>query len=158
METSSIKQKEIIRDWYIFDADGQVLGRLASEIAQVIRGKNKPYYTPHMDMGDFVIVINADKIKVTGNKEADKMYWRHSGYPGGLTEYNLASLRDKHPDRLISKAVNYSIMDISVQSKKPIGNGILTCLNQKQAFLRSSIKEKDKGGEAAKAVLSVLKI
>ena len=105
METSSIKQKEIIRDWYIFDADGQVLGRLASEIAQLIRGKNKPYYTPHMDMGDFVIVINADKIKVTGNKEADKMYWRHSGYPGGLTEYNLASLRDKHPDRLISKAV-----------------------------------------------------
>ena len=105
METSSIKQKEIIRDWYICDAEDQVLGRLASKIAQIIRGKNKPYYTPHMDMGDFVIVINADKVKVTGNKEEEKMYWRHSGYPGGLTEYNLASLREKHPDRLISKAV-----------------------------------------------------
>tara|TARA_Y100000590_G_C15533108_1_gene943946 strand:+ start:531 stop:962 length:432 start_codon:yes stop_codon:yes gene_type:complete len=117
METSSIKQKEIVRDWYIFDAEGQVLGRLASNIAQIIRGKNKPYYTPHMDMGDFVIVINAEKVKVTGNKESGKMYWRHSGYPGGLTEYNLASLRGKHPDRLISKAVKGMLPSNKLGSK-----------------------------------------
>ena len=117
METSSIKQKEIVRDWYIFDAEGQVLGRLASNIAQIIRGKNKPYYTPHMDMGDFVIVINAEKVKVTGNKESDKIYWRHSGYPGGLTEYNLASLREKHPDRLISKAVKGMLPSNKLGSK-----------------------------------------
>ena len=117
METSSIKQKEIVRDWYIVDAEGQVLGRLASNIAQVIRGKNKPYYTPHMDMGDFVIVINAEKVKVTGNKESDKMYWRHSGYPGGLTEYNFASLREKHPDRLISKAVKGMLPSNKLGSK-----------------------------------------
>ena len=105
METSSIKQKEIIRDWYIFDADGQVLGRLASEIAQVIRGKNKPYYTPHMDMGDCVVVINAEKVETTGNKEVDKEYWHHTGFPGGQKSRSLANMRENFPERIIENAV-----------------------------------------------------
>ncbi|RMZ48814.1 50S ribosomal protein L13, partial [Candidatus Marinimicrobia bacterium PRS2] len=81
METTSIRADEISREWFIVDAEGQTLGRLASEIAQIIRGKKKPFFTPHMDMGDFVVVVNAEKIKVTGNKERDKTYFRHSGYP-----------------------------------------------------------------------------
>ena len=117
METTSIKLAEIKRDWYLVDAKDQTLGRLSSTIAQLLRGKGKSYYTPHMDMGDFVIVINAEKVKVTGNKESDKMYWRHSGYPGGLTEYNFASLREKHPDRLISKAVKGMLPSNKLGSK-----------------------------------------
>ena len=122
METSSTKQSEIVHDWYLIDAEGQILGRLASKIAQIIRGKNKPHYTPHMDMGDFVVVINAGKIKVTGNKESDKMYWSHSGYPGGLTEYNLSFLREKHPERLITKAVK------GMLPSNKLGNKLLTHL------------------------------
>ena len=80
METSSIRSEEIIRNWYLLDANNQTLGRLSTKVAQILRGKNKPYFTPHMDMGDFVIIINADKVKVTGKKESDKVYFRHSGY------------------------------------------------------------------------------
>ncbi len=105
METTSIRAEEITRDWYLVDADNQTLGRLASRVAQILRGKNKPYFTPHMDMGDFVIIINAEKVKVTGNKEADKTYFRHSGYPGGITEVNLKSVRQKHPKKIITNAV-----------------------------------------------------
>ena len=105
MLTSSIKKNEIKRDWFIVDADNQTLGRLASEIAQVIRGKKKPNYTPNLDMGDFVVVINAEKVAVTGNKEEQKKYFSHSGFPGSEKEVSLSSLRRKHPERIIYNAV-----------------------------------------------------
>ena len=96
--TFSPKAGDIQRDWFIVDADGLTLGRLASVIAATLRGKTKPTYAPHMDMGDFVIVVNAEKIKVTGNKETEKFYYRHSGYPGGLKATMLRDVREKHPD------------------------------------------------------------
>ena len=105
METRSIRANEISREWFIVDAEGQTLGRLASEIAQIIRGKKKPYFTPHMDMGDFVVVVNAEKVKVTGNKEKDKTYFRHSGYPGGVTQISLRKVRQDYPERIITNAV-----------------------------------------------------
>ena len=105
METTSIRADEISREWFIVDAEGQTLGRLASEIAQIIRGKKKPFFTPHMDMGDFVIVVNAEKVKVTGNKEKDKTYFRHSGYPGGVTQISLREVRQDFPERIITNAV-----------------------------------------------------
>ena len=105
METTSIRINEINRDWFIVDAENQTLGRLASEIAQILRGKKKPFFTPHMDMGDFVIVINAEKVKVTGKKEKDKTYFRHSGFPGGITQVNLKKVRQDYPERIITNAV-----------------------------------------------------
>ena len=105
METTSIRADEISREWFIVDAEGQTLGRLASEIAQIIRGKKKPFYTPHMDMGDFVVVVNAEKVKVTGNKEKDKSYFRHSGFPGGVTQISLQKVRQDFPERIITNAV-----------------------------------------------------
>ena len=105
METTSIRADEINREWFIVDAEGQILGRLASEIAQIIRGKKKPFYTPHMDMGDFVVVVNAEKVKVTGNKEKDKSYFRHSGFPGGVTQISLQKVRQDFPERIITNAV-----------------------------------------------------
>jgi ribosomal protein L13, bacterial type len=93
------------RDWLIVDATGQTLGRLATRIAVALRGKNKPVYTPHVDTGDFVIVINAEKISVTGNKLADKKYYRHSGYPGGLKVRTLAEQLERRPEDVIRKAV-----------------------------------------------------
>ena len=105
METRSICANEISREWFIVDAEGQTLGRLASEIAQIIRGKKKPFFTPHMDMGDFVVVVNAEKVKVTGNKEKDKTYFRHSGYPGGVTQISLRKVRQDYPERIITNAV-----------------------------------------------------
>ena len=105
MKTTSIRADEISREWFIVDAEGQTLGRLASEIAQIIRGKKKPFFTPHMDMGDFVVVVNAEKVKVTGNKEKDKTYFRHSGYPGGVTQISLRMVRQDFPERIITNAV-----------------------------------------------------
>ena len=105
METRSIRANEISREWFIVAAEGQTLGRLASEIAQIIRGKKKPFFTPHMDMGDFVVVVNAEKVKVTGNKEKDKTYFRHSGYPGGVTQISLRMVRQDFPERIITNAV-----------------------------------------------------
>ena len=105
METRSIRANEISREWFIVDAEGQTLGRLASEIAQIIRGKKKPFFTPHMDMGDFVVVVNAEKVKVTGNKEKDKTYFHHSGYPGGVTQISLRKVRQDYPERIITNAV-----------------------------------------------------
>ena len=105
METRSIRANEISREWFIVDAEGQTLGRLASEIAQIIRGKKKLFFTPHMDMGDFVVVVNAEKVKVTGNKEKDKTYFRHSGYPGGVTQISLRKVRQDYPERIITHAV-----------------------------------------------------
>jgi len=89
----------------VVDAEGQRLGRLASNIAQVIKGKNKPYYTPHMDMGDCVIVINAEKVETTGKKESNKEYWHHTGFPGGQKSRNLANMRQNFPERIIENAV-----------------------------------------------------
>jgi large subunit ribosomal protein L13 len=93
------------RDWLVVDATGQTLGRLATRIADALRGKNKPVYTPHVDTGDFVIVVNAEKISVTGNKLADKKYYRHSGYPGGLKVRTLAEQLERRPEEVIRKAV-----------------------------------------------------
>ena len=105
MKTYSPKLKDIDNKWFIVDADGLVLGRLASKIAQVLRGKHKPIWAPHLDMGDFVVVINADKIKVTGRKADQMKYYRHSGYPGGLKATPYKSMLEKKPDFIIQHAV-----------------------------------------------------
>lgn len=104
-KTYSPRVGDIQRNWYIVDAEGKTLGRLATVIASTLRGKNKPAYAQHMDMGDFVIVINAEKVKVTGNKETQVNYYRHSGYPGGLTTTQLKDMRIRFPDRIIKTAV-----------------------------------------------------
>jgi large subunit ribosomal protein L13 len=93
------------RDWLLVDASGQTLGRLASQIADALRGKRKPTYTPHIDTGDFVIVVNAEKVSVTGNKLRDKRYYRHSGYPGGLRSRSLAEMLERRPEEVLRKAV-----------------------------------------------------
>jgi large subunit ribosomal protein L13 len=93
------------RDWVLFDADGAVLGRLATQIADALRGKRKPDYTPHCDTGDFVVVVNASKIRVTGDKLQQKRYYRHSGYPGGIRSRTLAEMMDRRPEEVIRKAV-----------------------------------------------------
>ena len=105
MRTYTAKTADIKREWYVVDAEGKTLGRLATQIASVLKGKHKPIYTPHLDCGDFVIVVNADKIKVTGDKLDQKVYYRHSGYPGGLTEITLRRQLQTHPDRVITLAV-----------------------------------------------------
>ena len=105
MRTYSAKPSEISHQWFVVDAEGQVLGRLASEVARIIRGKHKPMYTPHMDTGDHVIVINASKIKLTGRKLEQKRYFRHTGYMGHERFTPVATMLEKHPERLIEKAV-----------------------------------------------------
>ncbi|HYI15947.1 MAG TPA: 50S ribosomal protein L13 [Thermomicrobiales bacterium] len=99
------KATEIERRWYIVDAEGLTLGRLATQIATIIRGKHKPSFTPHLDVGDYVIVVNAEKVHVTGNKEEQKFYYRHSGYPGGFRSTSLRDQLAKHPERVIETAV-----------------------------------------------------
>jgi len=105
VKTYSAKKGELTRDWYVVDAEGQVLGRLATQIADRLRGKGKPAYTPHVDTGDFVVVVNAEKIAVTGNKLDAKMYYRHSGYPGGLKQRSLREQLDRRPTEVLRKAV-----------------------------------------------------
>lgn len=105
MKTQVAKKTEVARDWYLVDAENQVLGRIATQIANVLRGKNKPTFTPSVDTGDFVIVVNAEKIALTGNKMADKMYYSHSGFPGGIKSITAGKLLDKKPEDLIRKAV-----------------------------------------------------
>ncbi len=105
MKTSSAKPKEIEQRWYLVDAEGQTLGRLATRIADTIRGKRKAVYTPHIDTGDFVVVINAEKIAVTGKKREEKIYYRHSGYPGGLRERTFAEEIERRPTEVLRKAV-----------------------------------------------------
>jgi large subunit ribosomal protein L13 len=106
MKTYVAKPTDRQRDWYVVDAEGKTLGRLATQIADALRGKRKPEYTPHCDTGDFVIVINAEKIAVTGNKLADKRYWRHSGYPGGIRSRTLGEMLERRPEEVIRKAVS----------------------------------------------------
>ena len=105
MKTKSLKASEISKEWYIANAEGKTLGRFASEVAKVLRGKHKPSFTPHMDMGDFVVVVNADKIQVSGNKESDKTYFKHSGYIGSTTFTKLDHMRRTKPERIVEKAV-----------------------------------------------------
>lgn len=105
MSTVVAKEQDITRDWYVVDLEGVILGRAATEIARVLRGKHKPIYTPSVDTGDFVIVLNADKIQLTGNKMADKKYYRHTGFTGGIKEINAEKLLAKKPEMLVQTAV-----------------------------------------------------
>lgn len=118
MKTFSAKPAEVKRDWYIIDAEGKTLGRLASEIARRLRGKHKPEYTPHVDTGDYIIVVNAEKIRVTGNKEHDKIYYRHTGYVGNMKSVTLGNLRKAFPDRIINTAVK------GMLPKNPLGRAM----------------------------------
>ncbi len=119
MRTFSARPQDVKRHWYLVDAEGKTLGRLASEIAKILRGKHKPIYTPHVDCGDFVIVVNAEKVRVTGRKEEQKNYYRHSGYPGGLKVVPLWKMRNTHPERIIEHAVR------GMLPKGPLGRRML---------------------------------
>jgi large subunit ribosomal protein L13 len=105
MKTYQAKNTDRDRTWVVVDAEGKTLGRFATQIADLLRGKRKPTYTPHVDVGDFVVVVNAEKIRVTGNKLNDKRYWRHSGYPGGIRSRTLSEMLDRQPEEVIRKAV-----------------------------------------------------
>jgi|TARA_B100000745_G_scaffold97396_2_gene61902 large subunit ribosomal protein L13 len=105
MKTFSAKPETVKRDWYVVDAEGKTLGRLATELARRLRGKHKPEYTPHVDTGDYLVVINAEKVAVTGKKESDKIYYHHTGYIGGIKDFTLGELRERAPERIIERAV-----------------------------------------------------
>jgi len=105
MRTVSAKKEEVTRQWYVVDAEGQTLGRLSTEIANRLRGKHKASFTPHVDTGDYMVVINAEKVKVTGRKTQDKMYYHHTGFPGGIKSISFEKLVDKAPERIIEAAV-----------------------------------------------------
>jgi large subunit ribosomal protein L13 len=119
MKTISANAGTVERGWYVVDADGKVLGRLASQLAHRLRGKHKPIFTPHVDTGDYFVVVNVDKLRVTGNKAQDKRYYRHSGYPGGLYETTFEKLHAKHPARVLEKAVR------GMLPKGPLGRAML---------------------------------
>lgn len=118
MKTVSMRDQDVERSWWVIDAENVTLGRMATEIARRLRGKHKPEYTPHVDTGDYIIVVNADKVRVTGNKESDKVYWRHSGYPGGIKSTNVANMRATHPERIIENAVK------GMLPKNPLGRAM----------------------------------
>jgi large subunit ribosomal protein L13 len=119
VKTYTVGAKDIERGWYLVNAEGKTLGRLASEIANVLRGKHKPIYTPHLDCGDYVIVVNADKVRVTGRKLDQKVYYRHSGYPGGIKSISLKDQLQKHPERVLEAAVR------GMLPKNPLGRKML---------------------------------
>ncbi len=115
MKTYSATPSDIVKKWILIDADGVVLGRLASQVAKILRGKHKPSFTPHMDCGDNVIIINAEKVKLTGKKLSDKIYYRHTGYPGGIKQRTAGQILDgKHPERVVEKAVERMITSNSL--------------------------------------------
>jgi large subunit ribosomal protein L13 len=118
-KTRSVKKEEVNRKWYIVDADGEVVGRMATRIATVLRGKHHPEYTPHVDTGDYVIVVNAGKVRFTGNKENVKIYQNYSGYPGGLKELTAAEIRARRPERLVEIAVK------GMLPKNKLGNAMI---------------------------------
>ena len=118
MKTYSAKAETVERDWFLIDADGKTLGRLATEVARRLRGKHKAVYTPHVDTGDYIVVINAEKVKVTGNKAKDKMYYNHSGYMGGLKQITFEDLIQKAPERVIETAVK------GMLPKNPLGRAM----------------------------------
>ncbi|HLR16792.1 MAG TPA: 50S ribosomal protein L13 [Alcanivoracaceae bacterium] len=122
MKTFSAKPDSVQRDWYVVDAADKTLGRLASEIATRLRGKHKPEYTPHVDTGDYIVVVNAEKVRVTGNKTTQKTYYRHSGFPGGLKTTNFEELIEKHPERAIEFAVK------GMMPRNPLGRAMLSKL------------------------------
>lgn len=105
MKTLSAKPESVTRDWYVVDAADKTLGRLSTEIARRLRGKHKPEYTPHVDTGDYIVVVNAEKIRVTGRKATDKQYYRHTGYPGGIRSMNFEEMIERHPERVIEYSV-----------------------------------------------------
>jgi large subunit ribosomal protein L13 len=105
MKTLFAKKSDVEKKWYIVDADGMVVGRLASRVAMILRGKNKPIYTPHVDTGDFVVIVNADKVRLTGNKLNQKVYYHHSGYPGGLKKETAKDLMKNSPEKIIFTAI-----------------------------------------------------
>ena len=105
MKTISAKAENVKRNWFVIDADGQTLGRLATEVARRLRGKHKTEYTPHVDTGDYIVVVNAEKVQVTGRKASDKMYYRHTGHPGGLKETNFTQMIERSPEKVIELAV-----------------------------------------------------
>jgi large subunit ribosomal protein L13 len=119
MKTFSAKPHEVQRDWYIVDAEGKVLGRLATELARRLRGKHKPEFTPHVDTGDYIVVVNADKLRVTGNKAHDKIYYRHTTYPGGIRSTSFEKLHARHPTRVLEMAVK------GMLPKGPLGYAML---------------------------------
>lgn len=119
MKTFSAKPQDIKREWLLVNAENRILGRVASAIAARLRGKHKPEYTPHVDMGDFVVVINANKLQVTGNKASNKKYYRHSGYPGGIHENTFLQMQEKFPERVLVKAVK------GMLPKGPLGYAML---------------------------------
>ena len=119
MKTFSAKPHEVKHDWVVVDATDKVLGRLAAAIAHRLRGKHKPVYTPHVDTGDFIVVVNVDKLRVTGNKAEDKKYYRHTGYPGGISETNFTKLQQRFPGRILEKAVK------GMLPKGPLGYAML---------------------------------
>ena len=119
MKTVSAKKEEVVRDWYLVDAKNKTLGRLSTEIAIRLRGKHKPIYTPHVDTGDFIVVINASKITVTGNKMQDKMYYKHTGYIGNLKSANLATMMKKNPETVLMKSVR------GMLPKTKLGNAMI---------------------------------
>lgn len=119
MKTVSAKPHEVKREWFVIDAEGKPLGRLASEIARRLRGKHKAIYTPHVDTGDYIIVVNAEKVAATGNKEQDKMYYRHTGYMGNMKSASLGKMRETHPERIIQTAVR------GMLPKNPLGRAML---------------------------------
>lgn len=114
----SARPQDVVHDWFVVDASEYTLGRLASQVAMRLRGKHKHVYTPHVDTGDYIIVINAEKIRVTGKKEEDKVYNRHSGYPGGLNSTTLKQLRESHPERIIENAVR------GMLPRNPLGRAV----------------------------------
>ena len=117
--TASLRPQDVQRDWYVLDADSVVLGRLATRVASLLRGKHKPDFTPHVDGGDFVIVVNARRVVLTGRKLEQKKYYRHSGYPGGIREVNAEVMRERHPERMVEKAVR------GMLPKNPLGRRML---------------------------------
>lgn len=119
MKTFAAKPQDVTQGWYLVNAEGKVLGRLASQIAARLRGKHKPEFTPHVDTGDYVVVVNAAKIRVTGRKAQDKMYYRHTRYPGGLRETNFTKLQARHPERALELAVK------GMLPKGPLGYAML---------------------------------
>ena len=118
MKTVSLRPQDVRRDWYVVDASNRTLGRLAAAVAHRLRGKHKPEFTPHVDAGDYIVVVNAAKVRVTGNKEKGKLYHRHSGYPGSIKTTSLGKLRATHPERIIEKAVK------GMLPRNPLGRAV----------------------------------
>ena len=122
MKTFSAKNETVKRDWYVVNAEGRTLGRLATEVARRLKGKHKAEYTPHVDTGDYIVIVNAEKVRVTGKKSTDKMYYRHTGFPGGIKEMSFEKLIDHKPEKVIELAVK------GMMPRNPLGRAMLSKL------------------------------